>query len=109
VISIVASVFTILELVVRDKWDADAERSIDELGLLVFQAFPILYYYDINGSKGKLAVFGGIVIHLAFGTSLFFLSLGLECDTSHFAICAIVTGLFLTGIFFDKIRFYQFL
>jgi hypothetical protein len=75
VLSVAASAFTILGLVVRDKWDADVERSIDELGLLVFQAFPILYYYDINGSKGKLAVFGGIVFHLAFGTSLFFLSL----------------------------------
>jgi hypothetical protein len=72
-LSIISSLFTILGLIVHGKWDTDTERYIDELALLIFQMFPILYYRDINGTKGKPAVLGGIVFQLAFGISLFLL------------------------------------
>src|SRR6202035_2194512 len=95
VTSIVASLFTILGLMAHGKWDTDGERYIDELALLIFQIFPIMYYYDVSGrTKGRLSVFGGIVFHLTFGISLLLMSLGVEHESTHFIVCAISTGIF---------------
>lgn len=107
VTSIAATMVTILGFIVHGKWDAEGERYINELALLVFQIFPIMYYYDVNGrTKGRLSVFGGIVFHLTFGISFFLMSFRMELESTHFVITAMACILFFLGIVRDKIKFY---